>query len=454
MVEYQRSMNSRNTQVTIRKQMKNKTVPLFLLAALFSVDARAGDISVSGFGTIGYAVSDQPYTYQRFINDSGTFDRDSLLALQVDAELNNQWSATVQGKIAPSLNSDSEWDPTVAWAFIAYRPNNDWLFRVGKLRIPLYLHSENMDVGTTYDFVRLPMEMYSLAPTTDFTGISVCKNWNLDTTDIILDAYWGRAHGYWRSFMRDDLSAIGGFDRGAVFVGGTTEATGLALTAKGQKYRVRAGMHMTTTEADNGPMYGDLYYGNISPVPGITINGYLPQGPVIDEIRSPIFTIGAEIALGDGFHVTGEVARRPILNNETGPDSTGGYLALLKEAGPWTPYVSIARLKSSSAPFQRYQAANNNIISAADLAILGPSASSLAAALTASQRAIADVIVAYDQTTFALGTSYTLSPKQKLKFEWAQTHTGAMSSMIDAPPGGDSGDQTINIFSISYNFVF
>src|SRR3990167_2590257 len=72
--------------------------------ALATVPAHAVDLSASGFGTLGYAVSDQPYNYQRFIDDGGTFKRDTVLGGQLDSKFSAELSATVQAKVAPSLN--------------------------------------------------------------------------------------------------------------------------------------------------------------------------------------------------------------------------------------------------------------------------------------------------------------------------------------------------------------
>ena len=54
----------------------------------------------------------------------------------------------------------------------------------------------------------------------------------------------------------------------------------------------------------------------------------------------------------------------------------------------------------------------------------------------------------------ALRTSYRVSPTSKVKAEWARTQTGDVSSFVDAPSGGESGHKVINVFSLSYNFVF
>ena len=170
--------------------------------------AAAIDFSVSGFGTVGYARSDQPYAYQRFIDDSGTFWRDTLAGLQIDATFADKFGATVQFKLAPATNSDDEYKGTVSWAFLSWRPTNDWLFRAGKQRIPLYLYSQTLDVGVTYDFARLPTEMYSISPNNDLVGLSFSKSWGLADGELVLDAYWGKFKADFRFWLRDDIPPV------------------------------------------------------------------------------------------------------------------------------------------------------------------------------------------------------------------------------------------------------
>jgi hypothetical protein len=113
--------------------------------------------------------------------------------------------------------------------------------------------------------------------------------------------------------------------------------------------------------------------------------------------------------------------------------------------GAWTPYVSAARVLSMPKSRDLYNKVNSNTF---PVQVPG------AALLNMAQRAGADGIVAFDQTTWALGTSYRLTPQSKLKAEWARTRSGDMSGFIDAPSGGESGNKVINVFSFSYNVVF
>ena len=75
-----------------------------------------------------------------------------------------------------SSRSDDRWRAKAAGEFVAWRPDNDWLVRAGKMRLPPHLHSESLDVGVATDMARLPYKMYSLAPTNDFTGLSIGRS--------------------------------------------------------------------------------------------------------------------------------------------------------------------------------------------------------------------------------------------------------------------------------------
>src|SRR5438477_4949494 len=201
-----------------------------LPVAAVDFSVAAVDLSVSAFGTLGYARSDQPYKYQRFIDESGTFMRDSLAGLQVDAKLADKFGATVQVKVAPDTTKDNRYEGTVSWAFLSCRPTNDWLIRAGKQRIPLYLYSETVDVGVTYDFARLPTEMYSIISSDDFTGLSFSKNWGMENGDLSLDGYWGKAPADFRAWIRDNIPQVQ--SSGAVFFEEDVEGEGLVLSYK------------------------------------------------------------------------------------------------------------------------------------------------------------------------------------------------------------------------------
>jgi len=411
-----------------------------LLLGTASMAVHGIDFSLSGYGTIGYAQSDRENVYQRFIDEDGTFQRDTLLGMQLSARFNPQWSATVQGKLAPAADSGRDAKATLSWAFLSYRPTDDWLFRIGKLRIPFYLNSENADVGTTFTPARLPIEVYSTAATVDFVGASFAKTWPLKESELVLDGYWGKANdASWRFYARDpstppaQLTPDG--QPGEFFAKLNTESGGfrLSLLQGGNTFLV--GMHRAKTTPRGSPSLGPSTY---EPVPFPPFGDlYIPAEDAL-KITTTTAHLGASVDLGHGFRTTGEYVRRKNAGSTLSPDSKGFYLTLEKKAGDWTPYLTYARLTTK----------NRDLYQAVNTAQPPPSP------FNGFERNLADVMVVYDQHSWALGTAYAIDSKNIIKAEWSVVETGLASSFVDAPPGGESGDQRINVFSLSYSFTF
>lgn len=164
-----------------------------VLASFGSTQASAADLTVTGFGTIGYARSDQNFQYLRYIDNGGTLKADSLVGLQAEAQFSSQWGATVQAVASAPRTRDSGYEAKIRWAFLSFRPDNEWLIRAGRVRPPVFFNTQNAEVGVTYDQVRLPVEVYSLSPVYDFDGLAVTKTWTLGNAEINLDAYWGKS---------------------------------------------------------------------------------------------------------------------------------------------------------------------------------------------------------------------------------------------------------------------
>jgi len=412
---------------------------------LSPLSSQAVDLAYSGFGTLGYAQSNQASHFQRFIDEHGTFKRDSVLGGQLELRLAPEWSATVQATVAPSLSSDDKLDLSVTWAFLSWRPGNDWLVRLGKQRLPLFLQTENRDVGQTYDMARLPVEVYAVAPSTDLTGLSISRTWLTDTGEWVLDAYTGAENLEVRNHSRD---------LGTQFLHVRTQATGMALSLKlDSGSTVRGSLYRAVTRLRGGGQlisrfpavelpYGMGSYYQVDPsLPG-------PGVGSTSEIINDVITVGADLAVAENWRVVSELARIVQHKSDVGANTMGGYLAVLHKMDRYTPYVSIARLRSLGASLRTAEALDAVTLSP----YLPPEQ---AGPLALSQRVAADAIPAYDQTSLAIGLSYALTPNSKLKGEWMRTHVGRRSAMVD----GQAGDAPprnldIDVFSLNYSFAF
>lgn len=419
-----------------------------LAMLLAAPPAPAQDASWSAFGSLGYARSNRDYHYLRNIDSGGSFDTDSVLGAQGDLRLNPQWSATVQLKLAQSLKSDSRWDLTPSWAFVAWRPTDDWLLRAGRMRAPLYLQSESMDVGVTHDMARLPVEMYTLAPSSDFAGLSVARTWSLGSRDLSLDLYSGQIGTSARFWLRD--GAPPQYGAGANFVDVKLRSSGLVLTLRSPEGTVRGGLHRTSLRRSDGQPIATSYP-FVEVAPGIgyyQVDDQLPGPgvPVTGSISNTIYTVGLEQTFLPGWRIAAEYARIAQRDTELGSDSHGGYVALFHSMGRFTPYASWGRLRSSDGTIGWNERLTTNLLPA-----FIPGADQI----NAAQRTAGETGYAVDQHSTALGASFAIDAGQKVKLEWLHTRIGRVSRLVDTPQGQESPRHTsIDTLSVGYHFSF
>jgi len=421
--------------------MSARSIPGLVCAGLlaFAGSAHAVDWTLSGFGTLGYAVSDQDWAYQQHIDDQGTWWRDTRLGAQLEARFSPTWSATLQLTLAPSTRHDRRWAAEVAWAFAAWRPDNDWQVRAGKQRVPMFLNSENLDVGQTYALARLPVEVYALSPTNDYTGLSVTRTWQHGSGELSADVYGGRA----QINVRGHSSDLGSFYRAT-----DTDLVGAVLTWRAPALTWRLGAHHARSKLASGdPLPKDFpfvdlgggmgYYRVSNALPGMVS---VPTTPVI---VNQVLNLAVDAELAPNWRVVGEFARVFQRRTSLGTDLAGAYLAVLHDMGDVTPYVLVAR-QQSMGPGRLIA---KRLRAAADLG-LDP-------ALSVAQRAAAETAVqVYDQTSMGVGAAWALGPRSQLKAEWVHTRIGEGSALIDSPRGQRVHDDSVQVWSLNYSFAF
>lgn len=406
---------------------------------LGSMSASAADLTLTGFGTLGFAAADKDVRYLRYIDERGTFKADSLLGAQIEARFNPRWGATVQAVASAPRTRDDGYEAKIRWAFLSFRPSNEWLFRAGRLRPPVLLNTQNAEVGVTYDQVRLPVEVYSLSPVYDVDGGAVTKTWTLANAEINLDAYWGKTELAFRlPFQRDPGQR---FFPQEYFPEKVT-LKGLVLSHASGPVLLRAGAHHAILEPGGDRPFIESFTPTPFPAPppfGGTL--YMPSR-FIERIDITAFTFGADWRSGN-WRITGEYGQRVVTDSKLGIDSKSGYVTVARGIGKWTPYATHARLRSGSETRNLYQEVNGTPVP------LGAQAAPLS--LPANfHRILADQIFVYDQYSTMLGAAYSFSATSKLKFEWMRTSVGLASAFVD----GDVHNQHFHVYSISYSVAF
>lgn len=404
-----------------------KTVRIAVLTCLALVSTTNGhavEYAVSGFGTLGGAISDQSTVYQRYIDNSGTLMRDSLVGVQLDAKFNDQWRAAAQVLIAPRTDEDTGVDPQYKWTFLSYRPANDWLFRLGRLSLGGLLNQQNMDVGVSYDLARLPNEVYLLSSAYDFDGMSIAKTWNTNDYEITLEGSFG---------VQDrDFRAYGNGHKSASYY--STEVTGGGLVATLSDYdrtMVRVGWHLTEIDPDDAKGFLSKY----TFVPLGDGRYTLGEPDYTSRVRVNTFFLGARVPLG-AFLVSGECTAVRPADIDPAPPYISAYISVARKLGNWTPYLTHARIWTPEMETWR------RVRGATPVPLFGVSQVNIDDG--ASSMSI------FEQNSTMLGLTYAFTPKQKLKAEVMRTHIGERSAMFD----GNLAHEDVMVYSLSYSFAF
>ena len=409
------------------------------LAAAGSSLVGAADYSLLGFGTVGYAVSDQKPAYLRYIDSKGTLKADSLIGLQGEAQFDPQWGATVQVVGSAPQKRDNGLEAQVRWAFASYRPNSDWLLRAGRLRVPFLLDTQNAEVGATYDQARLPTEVYSLFPVYDADGAAFTKTWDGNGSEFRLDGYVGKTDIKFRNPFHAD-PALRLFPD--PYLPEKVEVAGLILSYSRSSLLLRGGVHKAVLRASGSQLFVDGFTPSQIPAPAPFGGAVYGPGNIINKIDVNVLTAAVDWHPGD-WRFTTEYVQRFVRDSTIGIGSKSAYVTVARSVGKWTPYITYARLLSAPETRKLYDNLNRTPV---PLAAQGPPAF-----LPATfHKILAGQIFVYDQFSVMVGTSYDLSLSSKLKFEWMYTKVGLASVLVD----GDVHHKGFNVFSMSYNFAF
>ncbi|WP_395339636.1 porin [Ningiella sp. W23] len=127
------------------------------LALLTSAAANA-EVRINGFANLVVDRSNTDYSVQGS-DDKVSFSNFSLFALQVSGDISDKLTATGQIISRGSENYSAEFE----WAYLTYQHSDKLSISAGRLRLPLFLYSETLDVGYSYHWINAPQSVYDIA---------------------------------------------------------------------------------------------------------------------------------------------------------------------------------------------------------------------------------------------------------------------------------------------------
>src|SRR5690554_879225 len=357
--------------------------------------AKNDRVRFNGFFSTGVAKSSNDAGFDGITEKTSVADL-SLFALQGTFDVSDKSQAVFQlvGRGA------EDWDPVVEWAYLSYRPMNNLQLRAGKMRLPLFMYSDSLEVGYAQPWARPPQSVYGPIAVTSYVGADASYNFNFDNSSLTATAFTG--------FSDEDGNA------GDVKL---RNIGGLNLTWTDYIWTVRG--IAATAEAD----IDATRLGAQAPA-GETVNTVLAAGE-----RGNFFGFGASYDDGN-WQIIGEVTRVELEGKFADTDSA--YLSVGHRFGSWTPYAAIGWLESKDDEERLGVIITNNGTPLAPESILN-----------------------YQREDYSAGTRWDITPGVAIKFDI--TH----SRGFDKGAGGvnpsyilSSGTNSTNVYTIKLDSAF
>ncbi len=373
-----------------------KTVLMLSIAGLLPLTATATEGQVSGFGTIGAASTDSPSAYDRGLDKNNPeWVNETKAGIQADVKLTERVSLTGQVVVKQSATDDDRMAVQGEWLFGSYIINDSTKIRAGKLRLPLFMMSEQLDVGQAYKVAKLPLEVYGQAPTNGYVGADLLKRVEVgEEGELTIQPYAG--------FARFDGRGVNPMDANVMFK--TFEADNIrglnVLFDYNEKLRLRAG-YMATQLSYNDEKSTGL--------------GMMMAG-MVNNVDATFASAGAQLRLGNTT-ISGEYVQRRV-DSVMFPDTDSRYVSVDHKLGAFTPYVSYSVVSS-------------------DKSKMSGTAPNL------------------EQSTKAVGMVYVVDKSANVKAEASQVSVGTGNTANELFNSGAAVAGTdVNVYRLNYNLLF
>ncbi|XLZ73015.1 porin [Massilia sp. SR12] len=410
--------------------MKKQLLAAAVLAATGMMAQAAslgdGNLSISGFGTLGVAQTDSDDAkFARYNQASGTGDSpriglDSNLGLQASYTFNDRLSATVQ--VLTRKNTSPQFTTDLTWGFLKYKLNDETSIRLGRVVLPAFLISDYQNVGYANTMMRPPIEMYGQAPLE-----------NVDGADVT----WQRAFGD----TNVTVQAFGGTSRGKLYIptGGGSVAKhqspvfGAAVTAEYGPFTARVAHARAQIEVNN-----------LAPINALT-DGLSKTGvPAAIQLANDLTLKGGkrmsftEIGFTMDYKnvvVQAEYAQRRAHEPVYIPETDSGYVMLGYRLGKVLPYYTHAYYKDAGTS-----------VSVPSVPAGHPLAPTLAG--------VRGLLASPEQKSDLIGMRWDFAKNLALKVQIDHIKPQAKGGSLILPSGVPTYNSSINVYAAGIDFVF
>lgn len=261
--------------MNLNNAIRKKHCLALAVAAFMAVPlAQASDVNISGFLSVGGGIVDDETAppYDGYDDEDFTFNR-NILGLQFSGQVNEKITATAQ----IIARTESDYETTAEWAYLTWQATDNSKVRAGRLRTPLYMYSDYLDVGYSYPWISAPEEVYYLA-FNNVDGIDYYVNIPVGSFDASFQTYFG---GFDGEFELD----------GTPSTVSARNQIGVAATLGRDWWTLRAAYHQNEITLDVGSVAFQQLKGGLLTTP-------FASDILVDEDKATFAELGLNIDTG------------------------------------------------------------------------------------------------------------------------------------------------------------
>ncbi len=305
-------------------------VAIAVLSVLASNSAQA--IQFDGFMTAGAAMivdiddADKGNIYIGGLGDRGisedlSFERDTRFGLQISSDVTENMSVVAQ---LLGRGDQGNFNAIIEWAYIDYEFHETTSVHVGKIKQPVYLVNDYVEVGYAYPWIRPPQEVYLLNnPLNTVNGIELLLQFTVGPGTLSFQPYLGS--------NRDDIPNA----QGAFFE--AENIYGMDIKYSGRGYAVHASNFQCEVKTTGGFSLEGTGVGDVS----VDLNG---TGDCNVTAAGFYLDMANVVAYAEWTQrTTTEELSRPF------GDTEGYYATIGYRFGKWLPHLTFASIEGEAS---------------------------------------------------------------------------------------------------------
>lgn len=369
-----------------------KVIVTAATAAALALAQQASAIEFDGFLSAGFAMHDQENAvYLDTITDDLRFDNDSKFGLQITADVSQNMQAVAQVLAA---GSDENFDLDIEWAYLDWALTDSFSLRGGKVKEPVFLISDYIEVGYAYPWIRPPQEVYRNNPINTINGMEALYQADMGDMSFTFQPYIGT-----------NTEAVPGTNGGVQFDASNFYGASVQLASRSFTFQVSF-------------LQTDVATTNISGNPALD--------PFTQQGDANLISAGLSWDVRNFVGYT-EVVTRDISDvslEAIFPDQDAWYVTLGYRMGNFLPHITIANSEADPLAGANQSPATPN-----------PGVS---------------------QDSVTLGVRYEINDSAAFKFEVqsVEPDTDASSIGLFAPGTVIAADETATLISASVDVIF